>query len=814
MADLSEHPPSSVLQRKAESVLEWERVLALLAGHARSTMGAERCRTLPLESDLDSARLRLQETAEMVALQATDDPFPSLPIPDVRSPVGRALKGATLEPHELRDLSTVIGLGLDVARYLATREHEIPALAKLASDLSGAHRLQPIKVAVDRAVDPEAQIRESATPDLRRFMHQAHDLKQNMRRRLDIIVASKRYEEVLQERYVAQREGRYVILIKAEMRGKIPGIVHDVSASGATVFFEPRELVELNNAIKVAELEVTREVTRILHELSTLVGAQGHELLKTLDLLAALDCVSAKAAFSAQVRGNVVTLNESGRMALYEARHPLLLLAKEHVVPNDLVMDEAVRVLVISGPNTGGKTVALKIVGLFALMVRAGLQPCCRDGSEMAFFPEIYADIGDAQDLTRDLSSFSSHMMQMIELLATTGAGAAPRAAGDTRCRALVLLDEPVTSTDPAEGAALAEALLVRLSALGMKVVATTHYHSLKVLAQTTAGFRNASVEFDVTTLSPTYRLFLGVPGGSSAIEIAGRLGMDEGLLAHARSLLTRDDAKVESMLEDLQQKQRRLTEDLAEAASSRARAEQAAKDATDVAERLRSSEQEQRKEAKRKLADELMRARAQVQAILDELKAERTMVKAKAAKQKLAELEVQASAALAAPVETVSIASLTAGARVEISGLGTEGVLLESPRGKKRVRVRVGEKEMSVATEGLIGLAGQEPGDRAPASAKARAGGRPQGAGPLGETVVMLDLRGQMADEALDRTVAALDRAALGDTAFIRIIHGHGTGKLKTVVRDYLRSSPYVRTFRPGDRSEGGDGVTIVELS
>jgi DNA mismatch repair protein MutS2 len=326
-----------------------------------------------------------------------------------------------------------------------------------------------------------------------------------------------------------------------------------------------------------------------------------------------------------------------------------------------------------------------------------------------------------------------------------------------------------------------------------MKVVATTHYNSLKVLAQTTAGFRNASVEFDVTTLSPTYRLFLGVPGGSSAIEIAGRLGMDESLLAHARSLLTRDDAKVESMLEDLQQKQRRLTEDLAEAASSRARAEQAAKDATDVAERLRSGEQEQRKEAKRKLADELMRARAQVHAILDELKADRTRVKAKAAKQKLAELEVQASAAFAAPVETLPIESLTAGARVEISGLGTEGVLLEAPRGKKRVRVRVGEKEMSVATEGLIGL---------------------QGEGPLGETVVMLDLRGQMADEALDRTIAALDRAALGDTACIRIIHGHGTGKLKTVVRDYLRSSPYVRTFRPGDRSEGGDGVTIVELS
>lgn len=813
MADFPDGSPSPVLRQKTETVLEWARILALVAGHARSTLGAERCHTLALETDLASAQLRLQETSEVVALRAGDDPFPSLPMPDMREAVGRALKAAALDPHELRDISTVIGLGLDVVRYLGKHQHALPAIAGLAADLSEVHRAQPVKAAIDRAVDPDAQIRESATPDLRRFMHRAQDLKQTMRHRLDMIVASKRYEEVLQERYAAQREGRYVILIKAEMRGKIPGIVHDVSASGATVFFEPRELVELNNSIKVAELEVTREVARILHELSTLVAAQGEALLRTMDVLATLDCVSAKAAFSALVRGNAVTLNDTGRLMLHDARHPLLMLAKEQVVPNDILVDESVRVLVISGPNTGGKTVALKIVGLFALMVRAGLQPCCREGSDMAFFPEIYADIGDAQDLTRDLSSFSAHMTQMIDLLATTSARSSEGPEAGSRSRALVLLDEPVTSTDPAEGAALAEALLIRLSELGMKVVATTHYNSLKALAQTTIGFQNASVEFDVATLSPTYRLFLGIPGGSSAIEIAGRLGMDERVLAHARSLLTREDAKVESMLEDLQQKQHRLTEELAQASASRALAARAATEAAEVAERLRSGEHEQRKGTKRKLADELMRARAQVQAILDELKTDRTVVKAKAAKQKLAELEAQTSAALAIPVNTVPIESLTAGARVEIMSLGTEAVLLESPQGKKRVRVRVGEKEMSVSTEGLIGLAGQGHGAQAPVATKPGSSGRSYGSGPLGETLVVLDLRGKMADDALDMTVAALDRASMEQTALLRIIHGHGTGRLKAVVRDYLRSSPYVRTYRPGDRSEGGDGVTIVEL-
>jgi DNA mismatch repair protein MutS2 len=813
MSEPSADSPARRLQRQAESVLEWEKVLALVAGLARSTLGAERCRTLALESDIESARQRLQETGEMVALLTADDPFPPLPIPDLRDALGRALKGATLDPLELRDISTAIGLGLNVLRYLGRPRQDLPAIARLAEPLAELHSCERVKTAIDRAVDAEGQIRESATPDLRRFMHQAQDLKQNMRRRLDLIVASTRYEDVLQERYVAQREGRYVILIKADMRGKIPGIVHDVSASGATVFFEPRELVELNNAIKVAELDVTREVTRILHELSTRVAEHGDMLRQSLALLATLDCISAKAAFSARVRGSAVTLNDRGRLMLREARHPLLMLAKEQVVPNDLLVEESVRVLVVSGPNTGGKTVALKIMGLFALMARAGLQPCCREGSEMAFFPEIYADIGDAQDLARDLSSFSAHMMQMIALLATTDAHAAARPGSGTRCRTLVLLDEPVTSTDPAEGAALAEALLIRLSELDMKVVATTHYNSLKALAQTTVGFQNASVEFDVATLSPTYRLFLGIPGGSSAIEIAGRLGMDERLLAHARTLLNREDAKVESMLEDLQQKQRRLTEDLATASAARAQAEQAAKESAEIAERLRSGEHEQRKGTKRKLADDLMRARAQVQAIMDELKADRTVVKAKTAKQKLVELEARVSAALSTPVETVPIDSMAAGGLVEIAGLGAEGVLLEAPQGKKRVRVRVGEKEMSVSTGSLVGLAGQDAALKQTPPLSTGSIARTRSSVPVGDTLVALDLRGRTADEALDMTVAALDRAALGDTALIRIIHGHGTGRLKTVVRDYLRGSPYVRSFRPGDRAEGGDGVTIVEM-
>ncbi len=789
---------------QAMTVLEWNRVLEVLAGQARSAMGAEFCRALPLEADLEAARGRFQETAEMMALRESSDPFPALSFPDVRTAIDRAVKGAPLETHELRDVSIGLGLGVEIVRYLGRHRDAISSLSAAALALEAFFDLHQLKVSIDRSVDAEGNVRESATPELRHLTHHAASLKQQMRHRLDTILVSQRYAEVLQEKYFAQREGRYVVPIKDEMRGRIPGIIHDVSASGATVFLEPRELVELNNSIKVADLEVQREVRRILQELSTLVAGQAAVVLAGLDALARLDGIAAKAAFGRLVGGQPVALNDLGCILLRQARHPLLVLGREHVVANDVLFDDTVRVLVISGPNTGGKTVTLKIVGLFALMARAGLPLPCEAGSEMAVFPEIYADIGDAQDLAKDLSSFSAHMTQMIRLLQQ----ASP---GRSQARALVLLDEPVTSTDPAEGAALAEALLLRLADLNMKVVATTHYNQLKVLAQARPAFKNASVEFDVGTLSPTYRLIMGLPGGSSAIEIAGRLGMDEAILDHAMGLLNKADRSLEQVLGELQEKQRRLSEDTARAAELRAEAERATREASEIAERLRASEREERKGTKKKLTDELLRARAQVQGVMEEVKRERTLVKAREAKQRLAEIEALEQPRLTDAAATVPVDRLRPGNRVELARLGKTGTLLESPQGKKRVRVRVGDVEMSVAVSGLIGLAGPHEPEPTVAVAPRRL---PSGAS-LAETeaATVLDLRGRMADEALDATVAALDRAALAGSPLLRIIHGHGTGRLKAVIRDYLKDSPYVSTFRAGERAEGGDGVTVVGL-
>ncbi len=791
-------------------VLEWPRLLEALAGHARSTMGAARCRALELATSLNDSQRRQQETTEMGQLLASGEDLPALAFPDLRDPLARAQKGGALEILELRDCAILLGLLEESGRVVGRHQEDAPALASVAHPLLAVEELRPVKTSLDAAIHSDGSIKESATPELRRLTHQVHALKQRIRDQVSQMLHSRRFEDILQEQYFAQREGRYVIPVKADMRGRVPGIVHDVSASGATVFIEPRELVELNNSIKVADLEIEREVRRILRELSALVAAQAEVMLAGLDALALLDGIAARASFGRQLKAHPVGLNDEGRVRLLQARHPLLALSKAQVVANDIFLDESIQVLVISGPNTGGKTVTLKIVGLFALMVRAGLHLPCDAESEMAFFSDVYADIGDAQDLARDLSSFSAHMIQMIQLLDETDR----QRRGDEEAVSrqwLVLLDEPVTSTDPTEGAALAEALLCRLAKLGMKVVATTHYGSLKALAHTMPGFANAAVEFDVATLSPTYRLFMGVPGGSSALEIAGRLGMDRALLDEARQKLHTDERAMETMLHDLQITQRKLTDDLARAVEARCEAEQAEQRAKAQLAHLEETEREAQRGLKRKLSEQFSRARAEVQATVDAVKGEQKLIKAKAAKQRLFELEAQTRAELAPAGTRIPVEQLGVGDQVEISGLGMTGTLLEAPQGKKRVKVKVGEGEVLATVANLVGLAW---GQAAPPSSVSSSPRRVSSGGGLGlDEQTIVDVRGKAADEALDDVVAALDRATMAGAPFLRIIHGHGTGKLKASLRVYLKDSPYVAGFRAGDRAEGGDGVTIVTL-
>lgn len=801
----------SPLQLEAAEVLDWPKLLEALAAYAHSSQGRNRCATVNLEADLDGVRMRQQETTEMVALLEQADPVPPLGFPDITEVLRRVEKGAVLEAPELRDCGLVLSTVETAARYVA-RHREAPRISQLAKPLEELSQLRRLKLSLDTSILPDGSIAESATPELRRLTHHAQELKQRTRDKLDQILHSRRYADVLQEMYFAQRQGRYVLPIKVEMQGRIPGILHDVSASGATVFLEPRELVDLNNAIKAADLEVEREVRRILRELSALVAERAELLSLMLDILAELDCIMAKAALSRQLRAAPVSLNDRGRIILRQARHPLLALAKEQVVANDILFDESVAVLVITGPNTGGKTVTLKILGLFALMIRAGLHLPCDPGSEMGFFSSIYADIGDAQDLTKDLSSFSAHITQMVQLLREVADRSAAPVEQPFSRQVLVLLDEPVTSTDPTEGAALASALLLHLAQRKLKVVVTTHYSELKALAQSTAGFANASVQFDLATLSPTYRVVMGLPGGSAALDIAGRLGMDRSILDEARSRLQRDDRLLERLLSDVQERQRRLTEDLDHASRARLEAERAAGEAKKLLTDLQFSEREERKGMKRRLTQEFQRARAQVQATIDELKRNQKIEQAKQAKERLVHMEMQSARDADSDRTGLDVSRLEVGNQVELTGLGILGTLLEATEGKKRVRVKVGEGEVLATVADLVGV----PASRTiPAPRDSRRPGVPKTERDIIDQDIgtMLDVRGQAGDEALESVVAALDRATLAGQPCLRIIHGYGTGRLKAVLRDYLAASPYVARFRAGDRGEGGDGVTVVEL-
>ena len=805
---------SSFLQRQSEKVLEWEDLLTVLATHASSSLGASECRALQLEETLEAGVARQQETTEMREALEGPVPFPSLVFQDIHDVLTRAEKGALLEGYELRDISMVIGMGQDAKRCLQGTKEPLPKLWEIVEPLE---EQRWVKEAIDRCIDPEGHIREAATPELHALIQHTQQLRRKIRHRLEAILASTRYEDILQGHYFAQREERYVLPVKAERQQELPGIVHDISSSGATVFLEPKELIDLNNDIKVGDLHVAQEVRRILQDLSSMVANHVEILRGNLKILLRLDCLAAKARLSQQMDGQPLVLNNTKQINLLQARHPLLVLNKETVVPNDIKIDGETQVFIISGPNTGGKTVTLKLIGLVSLMVRSGLHVPCAEGSSMAVFPRVYADIGDAQDLTKDLSSFSAHVSNMIQFLAELSAQK-DRSPLD----ALMLLDEIGSSTDPTEGAALAEAILSRLSDVGCKVVVTTHYHSLKTMALRKPGFLNASHEFDLPTLSPTYRLLIGLPGGSSALDIAGRLGLDPSILKHALSLIEHQNRDLDQVFHHLQDTQAQLEQEREKAHRLRIEADELFQKAQSTEERLRTTEREERQKFRKSLSQDLNKARHMVHGIMEDLKKDKTLVKAKTVLRRLSDVRTEFTQ-LSDLSSAQSVEQLAEGDLVELKNLGNTGALLEPPQGKKRVKVRVGKRVISVDVSLLQGASPssvlssverkQYDGEGARAGQASRSQPVERKAGEIGLAAMSIDIRGLSMEEAQEHMVAAFDRSMLEGRATIRVIHGHGSGKLRQLVRKYCSDSPYISQFRVGEREEGGNGVTIVEL-
>ncbi|MET1231677.1 MAG: endonuclease MutS2 [Candidatus Limnocylindrales bacterium] len=742
---------------------------------------------------------------------------------DIGPAVERAARAGRLEPLQLVDVMVT----LDAASRLrdALAEERRPLLHELG------RRLQPlphVRSRLERSLDPAGELLDSASPGLGGLRRNVRVTYERLRTRLEQLVNGAELAGALQEPIVTQRNGRYVIPVRAEAKGKVRGIVHDQSGSGQTLFIEPLVVVELGNAWREAQLAVEAEEARILDELSTLVGSQVAALREDLAALADFDLWCARARLAAEMDGVRAGTTEEPIVELLGARHPGL---SGHVVPIDLRLGEGYTALVITGPNTGGKTVALRTLGLLALMHQSGLHVPAVEGSRLPIFHDVFADIGDEQSVAQSLSTFSGHMRSIVRIVAAAGPGC------------LVLLDELGAGTDPTEGSALAQALLDHFIGAGALVAATTHYAELKTYAHNAPSARNASVEFDLETLSPTYRLQIGLPGTSHAFAIAERLGLPHELVEDARSRLSRLQVEFEATLASIRQ-----AREAAEAATERAEAAE-----TGAREAKRAAEQE-RSRARRERDDAFMNAREEADRALAALREEirrtrKVLEQEPVSVQRLDDLgdaldrrveAIPRPRRRAAPVSQPSPPrAWVVGDHARARSSGWSGRIVSIERGGAAVALQAGDLRVVVEGDDL------EPVTAAEVSVDHTAGdprtgrrgdfggrtGRPSGL-PTGAAGSMprsepskagavlpngvpatLDLRGARVDEALETLDRYIDRASLAGAGRVTIIHGHGTGAMRDAVREVLSGHPLVKDWRPGERGEGGDGASIATL-
>jgi len=647
----------------------------------------------------------------------------------------------------------------------------------------------------------QGEISDNASPELARIRRDLRVAQQRVMDRLGHIITSAQYAKYLQEAIITQREGRYVVPVRAEARGRIHGIVHDSSASGATLFIEPLAVVELGNRVRELTLQEQREVERILRELTGLVAQHADEVDYTVETLAQLDLAFAKAKYSAALRATPPLIDTGSReqpayLELIQARHPLL--EPDKVIPISLELQRAFSILIITGPNTGGKTVSLKTVGLLALMAQSGLHIPAQAGSRLPVYEGIFADIGDEQSIEQSLSTFSGHLKNIVGILRAANA------------KTLVLFDELGAGTDPVEGAALARAIVERLLERQIPALIATHYAELKAFAHTTLGVENASMEFDVETLAPTFRLTIGLPGRSNAFAIATRLGLERALVERARANVSQSDAELETLLAQLKKAREETLREQARAATAREAAEKASKQTR----RELAETQRQRGEILRHTREQ---ARAELEAARGELKRLKqewreipaTRDASKRAAHELDALENTLAAKLPSPEPQRSAAAraverIVVGDQVYVPSLNQHGQV-----------VAVGSE--------LIVQVGAFRVNLPPAQVELQPRAAPV-TEPRSQTRVVLPevdspgievhLRGMRADEALEKLEKYLDRAYLAGLPFVRIVHGKGTGALRKLARDFLQGSPLVASFQTAEPNEGGEGVTLAKLA
>jgi DNA mismatch repair protein MutS2 len=785
------------MHEKSLVTLEYPKIIARLVDEAAFSASKDLARELTPSPHPAEARRRLDYTTEARRLLDLRPDVGVRGARDIRPQVAAAMREATLAPENLLDVLATVRASAYLGRLMRRQDEGLPLLGALARDLPERPQLES---RIGESIGEDSTVLDSASPALRRIRSELRTAQQRLQDRLGTLVNE--FRGALQEGLITQRGGRYVLPVRAEARSQVRGIVHDQSSSGATLFVEPLVIVEMNNRIRELEAEERHEVERILRELSELVAADAPYLTLAVELLAEIDLHLAKARYASLTRAGVPKITENGTLRLRQARHPLLT---GKVVPLDFWLNRETWMVVITGPNTGGKTVALKTVGLLCLMAQAGMHIPAEDSSELPVYENIFADIGDEQSIEQSLSTFSSHLSRIVEILR------------DATPRSLVLLDELGAGTDPTEGSALARAILTHLLEAHIATVATTHYSELKVFAHDRPGVTNASVEFDVETLSPTYHLSIGLPGRSNALAIAARLGLGEDIIQRAREYVGTAGVEMENLLEGLQSERAAAADERFQLSMERAEAEHQRREA-----------QRQREEAEAERTRILNDARAQARREVEAVQAELARLRKQARNPNLSEdrlaslrerarrLEGRTSPAqaparspVAAPEDEREEGVLAVGDTVYVRSMGQRGELLSAPDAKGEAEVQVGSLKLRVNASDLDRLSKRQARSNEAPPRIATPTRSPEEAPEL-----QLDLRGWRVEDALEEVETYLDNAALAGLSFVRLLHGKGTGALRQAIRQQLARSPLVKSFASAAPNDGGDGVTIVTLA
>ncbi len=772
-------------------VLEFPKIQTRLAGLTVTAAGKELAEALRPATHPDVVPHALQETAEAVALLA-DGEVPLRGTSDIRDLLRRARIGSALQPADLLALRDTLATARQCRGWIIARGERAPLLTEHAREVS---QFDALEAAVRRTVADDGSIPDGASADLARIRREQRSTQGRITEKLDDLVRGP-YARMLQDPLIMTRSDRYVVPVRQEFKSQFPGVLHDQSSSGATAFMEPLAIVPLGNQLRELEIAEREEILTLLRALTAEVAGVADQIARSYEALGRIDFAVAKALLAVSMQATAPHARTDGVLRLRRARHPLLA---GDVVPIDVALGEEYTTLVITGPNTGGKTVTLKTIGLLTLMAQAGLHLPADEGSEVAVFPQVFADIGDEQSIEQSLSTFSSHMGAIVGIL---------KRLDSSSPGALVLLDEIGAGTDPTEGVALARSLIERLHRLGARTVVTTHYNELKALAYTHPGIHNASVEFDPDTLRPTYRLLIGVPGRSNALYIAERLGLDPEIVQRARELLGPEVVAIDRVLRDIEADRREYEYELAEAARHRQEATKLQTQAAQELERLRI----ERKRVLVRLREEadalLMHARQEVEAIVTALKTSGpgAVQEARGRLRQLAE-ELSAKVQTEAAPEGEPLTEARPGQVVYVVPLQRTGTVLSTADSRGEVEVEAGALRVKVQLSALRASASP------PSSLPAQSPVRVSGADVAPAVPVSVSLRGMRIDEAIPILDKYLDDALVAGLRSVTVVHGKGTGTLRQAVHEFLKTHPHVKTFRLGERGEGETGATIVEL-